>query len=73
MTRRMAAPPRSWIWATRRICRGAHNWQNAALAFAATKPFVKDARAIAAAIASFPGLAHRMEEVGRIGKTLLHQ
>lgn len=49
---------------------GAHNWQNAALAFAATKPFVKDARAIAAAIVSFPGLAHRMEDVGSIGKTL---
>jgi UDP-N-acetylmuramoylalanine--D-glutamate ligase len=49
---------------------GAHNWQNAALAFAAAKPFVKDARAIASAIASFPGLAHRLEEVGRIGKTL---
>ena len=49
--------------------RGVHNWQNAALAFAATKPFVKDARIIAAAIASFPGLAHRMEDVSRIGKT----
>ena len=48
---------------------GAHNWQNAALAFAATKPFVKDNRAIATAIASFPGLAHRMEDVGHIGKT----
>jgi UDP-N-acetylmuramoylalanine--D-glutamate ligase len=48
---------------------GAHNWQNAALAYSATKPFVKDARAIAAAIASFPGLAHRMESVGAIGKT----
>jgi hypothetical protein len=47
---------------------GAHNWQNAALAFAATKPFVKDSRAIASAIADFPGLAHRMEDVGRIGK-----
>jgi UDP-N-acetylmuramoylalanine--D-glutamate ligase len=47
---------------------GAHNWQNAALAYAAVKPFVKDTRAIAAAIAGFPGLAHRMEEVGRIGK-----
>jgi UDP-N-acetylmuramoylalanine--D-glutamate ligase len=47
---------------------GIHNWQNAALAFAATRPFVKDARAIVSAIASFPGLAHRMEEVGRIGK-----
>ncbi len=29
---------------------------------------MKEPRAIAAAIASFPGLAHRMEEVGRIGK-----
>jgi len=47
---------------------GAHNWQNAALAYAAVKPFVKDSRAIAEAIASFPGLAHRIEDVGRIGK-----
>ncbi|MBI3677618.1 MAG: UDP-N-acetylmuramoyl-L-alanine--D-glutamate ligase [Proteobacteria bacterium] len=47
---------------------GAHNWQNAALAYAATKPFVKDTRAIASAIADFPGLPHRMEDVGRIGK-----
>jgi UDP-N-acetylmuramoylalanine--D-glutamate ligase len=47
---------------------GAHNWQNAALAYAACKPYVKDARAIADAIASFPGLAHRMEAVGAIGK-----
>ncbi|MBS0470676.1 MAG: UDP-N-acetylmuramoyl-L-alanine--D-glutamate ligase [Proteobacteria bacterium] len=46
---------------------GAHNWQNAALAYAATRPYVKDARTIANAIASFPGLAHRMEDVGRIG------
>ncbi|MEI9888475.1 MAG: cyanophycin synthetase [Rhizomicrobium sp.] len=46
---------------------GAHNWQNAALAFAATKAYVRDSRAIAEAIADFPGLAHRMEEVGRIG------
>jgi UDP-N-acetylmuramoylalanine--D-glutamate ligase len=48
---------------------GAHNWQNAALAYAAVKPFVKEPRAIAEAIASFPGLAHRMESVGSIGKT----
>jgi UDP-N-acetylmuramoylalanine--D-glutamate ligase len=47
---------------------GAHNWQNAALAYAAVKPFVKDARSIAAAITSFPGLPHRIEDVGRIGK-----
>ncbi|HEY5339148.1 MAG TPA: cyanophycin synthetase, partial [Rhizomicrobium sp.] len=30
--------------------------------------FVKDARLIADAVASFPGLAHRIEEVGRVGK-----
>ncbi|HEY4126389.1 MAG TPA: UDP-N-acetylmuramoyl-L-alanine--D-glutamate ligase [Rhizomicrobium sp.] len=47
---------------------GSHNWQNAALAYAAVKPFVKDARSIANAIASFPGLAHRIEDVGSAGK-----
>ena len=47
---------------------GAHNWQNAALAYAAVKSLVKDARTIAEAIRSFPGLAHRIEDVGRIGK-----
>jgi UDP-N-acetylmuramoylalanine--D-glutamate ligase len=48
---------------------GAHNWQNAALAYGAVRPFIADTKAIAAAIASFPGLAHRMEDVGHIGKT----
>ena len=47
---------------------GAHNWQNAALAFAAVKAFVKDKDRIASAVKSFPGLAHRMELVGEIGK-----
>ena len=47
---------------------GAHNWQNAALAFGAVKPFISDVKKITAAIASFPGLAHRMEDVGHIGK-----
>jgi UDP-N-acetylmuramoylalanine--D-glutamate ligase len=47
---------------------GAHNWQNAALAYAAVRPIIDDARAIASAIASFPGLAHRVEEVARIGR-----
>jgi UDP-N-acetylmuramoylalanine--D-glutamate ligase len=49
---------------------GAHNWQNAALAYGAVRPFVADSKAIAAAIASFPGLAHRMEDVGHIGKAV---
>lgn len=47
---------------------GAHNWQNAALAYGAVKPFISDIKKITAAIASFPGLAHRMEDVGHIGK-----
>ena len=47
---------------------GTHNWQNAALAYAASKAYARDARAVASAIADFPGLAHRIEDVGRIGK-----
>ncbi|HTT98102.1 MAG TPA: UDP-N-acetylmuramoyl-L-alanine--D-glutamate ligase [Rhizomicrobium sp.] len=47
---------------------GAHNWQNAALAYAATKSFARDTRAVASAIIDFPGLAHRIEDVGRIGQ-----
>jgi UDP-N-acetylmuramoylalanine--D-glutamate ligase len=47
---------------------GAHNWQNAALAYAAVRAYVKDSRSIASAIASFPGLAHRMEDLGRVGR-----
>jgi len=46
---------------------GAHNWQNAALAYAATKTYARDARAVASALMDFPGLAHRIEDVGRIG------
>jgi UDP-N-acetylmuramoylalanine--D-glutamate ligase len=46
---------------------GTHNWQNAALAYAAVKPYINDTRAIASAIKSFPGLAHRIEDVGRLG------
>jgi UDP-N-acetylmuramoylalanine--D-glutamate ligase len=49
---------------------GTHNWQNAALAFCAVRSFVSDTKAIAAAIAGFPGLAHRMEDVGHIGKAI---
>jgi UDP-N-acetylmuramoylalanine--D-glutamate ligase len=46
---------------------GVHNWQNAAFAYAACKPFVRDVRLITDAILSFPGLAHRMEDIRRIG------
>jgi UDP-N-acetylmuramoylalanine--D-glutamate ligase len=47
---------------------GAHNWQNAAICYAAVRRLVNDRRAIMPAIARFPGLAHRIEEVGRVGK-----
>ena len=47
---------------------GVHNWQNAALAYAAVRRFVREPRAIVAAITRFPGLAHRIENVGRLGK-----
>jgi UDP-N-acetylmuramoylalanine--D-glutamate ligase len=47
---------------------GAHNWQNAALAYAAVKKLVHDPRAVVPAIARFPGLHHRIEDVGHIGK-----
>lgn len=47
---------------------GAHNWQNAALAYAATRRLVPNRQAVADAIASFRGLPHRIEEIGRIGK-----
>jgi UDP-N-acetylmuramoylalanine--D-glutamate ligase len=49
---------------------GAHNWQNAAAAFAACMPLVKDAKELASHLTTFPGLEHRMEQVGRIGKVL---
>ena len=50
-----------------RALRGAHNGQNAAAAFSACEWLGLSHSAIGAGLASFPGLAHRMEEVGRIG------
>ncbi|PTW58810.1 UDP-N-acetylmuramoylalanine--D-glutamate ligase [Breoghania corrubedonensis] len=50
--------------------RGAHNAQNAAAAFAALRLLGLDADTIAAGLATFPGLPHRMEIVGRRGKVL---
>lgn len=47
---------------------GMHNWQNAALAYTACRPFVRDVNAITAAIADFSGLPHRLETVARVGK-----
>ena len=50
--------------------RGAHNGQNAAFAFAAARAQGLSVEAIAEGLASFPGLAHRMEQIRRIGATL---
>jgi UDP-N-acetylmuramoylalanine--D-glutamate ligase len=50
--------------------RGVHNAQNAACATAAALALGIDAKTIQQGLASFPGLAHRMEEVGRKGRVL---
>ncbi len=50
--------------------RGAHNGQNAAFAFAAARELGLSPEEIARGFASFPGLAHRMEQVGRQGRVL---
>jgi UDP-N-acetylmuramoylalanine--D-glutamate ligase len=51
--------------------RGDHNAQNAAAAVAACLSLGLDEAMIQTGLQSFPGLAHRMEQVGRIGKALL--
>ena len=50
--------------------RGLHNAQNAACAAATALALGLDPTAIQAGLRSFPGLAHRMEEVGRRGTVL---
>jgi UDP-N-acetylmuramoylalanine--D-glutamate ligase len=46
---------------------GAHNWQNAGVAYGALKALGLDSAVVFGALQSFPGLAHRMETVGRLG------
>lgn len=46
---------------------GAHNHQNAAVAWAAARALGCAPDAIARAIAIFPGLAHRIERIGAVG------
>ncbi|MDR7040103.1 MULTISPECIES: UDP-N-acetylmuramoyl-L-alanine--D-glutamate ligase [Methylobacterium] len=50
--------------------RGAHNWQNAAVAAAAVRGLGVTGEALQAGLRSFPGLPHRMEEVARRGRVL---
>ncbi|MDP1554138.1 MAG: UDP-N-acetylmuramoyl-L-alanine--D-glutamate ligase, partial [Hyphomonas sp.] len=45
---------------------GRHNFQNAAAAYAACRELGLDSATIMAGLKSFPGLAHRMENVGAI-------
>ncbi len=68
-----------------RSLRGSHNVQNALAALAALRalqdrlsargeagrPLVWSIPALKRALASFPGLAHRMEEIGHLGRVLL--
>jgi UDP-N-acetylmuramoylalanine--D-glutamate ligase len=50
--------------------RGVHNAQNAACAIAAVQALGLTPREIQQGLMSFPGLAHRMEQIGRLGATL---
>jgi UDP-N-acetylmuramoylalanine--D-glutamate ligase len=50
--------------------RGSHNAQNAAAAAAVASVFGLEAPTIMRALSTFPGLSHRMEEVGRRGRVL---
>nr|WP_222934275.1 UDP-N-acetylmuramoyl-L-alanine--D-glutamate ligase [Caulobacter sp. 17J80-11] len=47
---------------------GRHNWQNAAAAYAAVRALDLSVEEAVEGLMSFPGLAHRMEEVGRLGR-----
>ncbi|HRO33397.1 MAG TPA: UDP-N-acetylmuramoyl-L-alanine--D-glutamate ligase [Brevundimonas sp.] len=47
---------------------GLHNAQNAALAYGAARALDVGSTPIVNALLSFPGLAHRMETVGRLGR-----
>jgi UDP-N-acetylmuramoylalanine--D-glutamate ligase len=50
--------------------RGAHNWQNAAAAYALARSQGLTSDAITTGLRSFAGLSHRMEQVARRGKVL---
>ncbi|MBT3071724.1 UDP-N-acetylmuramoyl-L-alanine--D-glutamate ligase [Rhodomicrobium sp. Az07] len=50
--------------------RGAHNAQNAAAALAAARSLGLPWSALVEGLKSFPGLAHRMQEIRRIGRVL---
>ncbi len=47
---------------------GRHNWQNAAAAYAAARGLGLTPEEAAEGLMTFPGLAHRMETVGQVGR-----
>ncbi|HWE99424.1 MAG TPA: UDP-N-acetylmuramoyl-L-alanine--D-glutamate ligase [Caulobacteraceae bacterium] len=47
---------------------GRHNWQNAAAAYALTRALGLTPESVVEGLMSFPGLAHRMETVGCLGR-----
>ncbi len=47
---------------------GRHNWQNAAAAYSAARGLGISAEDAAEGLMTFPGLAHRMETVGQVGR-----
>ena len=49
---------------------GRHNWQNAAAAYAAAIALGLSSQEAVAGLISFPGLAHRMQEVARRGQVV---
>lgn len=50
--------------------RGSHNGQNAAAALAACLQLSVPREALQKGLSTFPGLAHRMEQIGRVGKAM---
>ncbi len=46
---------------------GAHNWQNAAAAYAVASMLGCESKTIVRGLLSFPGLPHRLEDVGQAG------
>ncbi len=70
LTARVAGESRTFVLAGLASLRGAHNAQNASVAVAVATLLGFSHDAIAAGLRSFPGLAHRMEEVARLGPTV---
>jgi UDP-N-acetylmuramoylalanine--D-glutamate ligase len=51
--------------------KGRHNWQNAAMAYAAGRALGLSVNEIRDGLASFPGLAHRMQQIGTLNGVAL--